>query len=87
MNLVDTEGFCNPSAENIAKELFFAVSQLLDDGNLKLEMLKLNETINCYVECTGLDEDEFVRLRHSKLYTDIQQFKLQRGRIEYDERK
>lgn len=86
MHLVDSEGFCNPSAENIAKEIFFAVSELLNNDNLKLTSVKLNETVNCFVECNGLSASEWGTLFRSELMQDVIQYKVQKGTVDYDAR-
>ena len=77
-------GFCNPSAENIAKELFYCISFLLNDTNLRLEKLTLHETVNCYVECMGLSDKELQFL--SVLDSMLLKYKIDKGTIDYDER-
>jgi 6-pyruvoyltetrahydropterin/6-carboxytetrahydropterin synthase len=88
MKLVDSEGYCNPSAENMAKEIFFAISILMNDENLKLEKVTLYETENCYVLCEGLDGKDWDRLLASKnFYAELFNYKQAEGRVEYDDRK
>lgn len=87
MHLVDREGFCNPSAENIAREMFFGVSVLLDDENLKLVRVQLHETINCYVTCEGLSGEEAAALRGSDLYRQLIAYRQNKGLVEYDDRR
>lgn len=87
MNGVDGFGFCNPSAENIAKEIFFAASVLLGGTDLTLHSVKLWETENCFVECNQLSTDEIERFQNSPLYPDVKGWKVQRGVVEYDERR
>lgn len=90
MKLVDEDGFCNPTAENIAKELFFAVSILLnrtDDTKLTLTNIKLHETVNCFVECQGIEEEEWESLIKSDLYSDLISYKTKMGEVEYDSRR
>lgn len=87
MNLLDDNGFCNPSAENLTKELFFAVSILLNDDNLILEKIRLHETVNCFVECDGLTDEEDVALSASPLFKDCVDYRTKMGRVEYDDRK
>ena len=52
------EEYCNPSAENIAKELFLAISYLHNDDNLTLKKIVLYETPNCFVECVEVSASE-----------------------------
>jgi 6-pyruvoyltetrahydropterin/6-carboxytetrahydropterin synthase len=87
MNLVDKEGYCNPTAENIAKEMFFMVNFLLGDKNLKLEKIVLHETINCFVECEGLSFKEKKLLKQSPLMQVLKNYKKNIGIVEYDDRK
>ncbi len=86
MRLLDPEGFCNPTAENIAKELYFSASVLLWGESLKVKSLRLWETENCYAECFELQEGEREILSKSTLNSELQAFKLKMGFEEYDER-
>ncbi len=86
MNLKDKKGFCNPSAENIAKEIFYAISILMNDDNLKLVELTLHETSDCYVLCEGLTPDEYDLLNQSHLLDALLEYKKAKGVIQYDER-
>jgi len=87
MNLVDDHGFCNPSAENIAKELFFAASILLNSDNLVLKKIRLFETVNCFVDCDGITDEEDTQLSASPLMKDLMEYRAEKGVVEYDERK
>ncbi len=87
MNLQDKKGFCNPSAENIAKEIFYAVSILMNNDNLKLVEIILHETSECHVLCEGLTPEEYDLLNQSHLLDSLLEYKKQKGVIEYDERK
>lgn len=87
MHLQDKTGFCNPSAENIAKELFFIISVLLNqegDYRLSLTRLKLRESLNCYVECTGLTQEEWQQLKQTPLYQELLAYHQAKGSIDYD---
>jgi len=87
MHARDEQGFCNPSAENIAKELYFAGAVLLNDSDLKMHSVKLWETTNCYVECHGLSSTELELLYHSSLHTELLEWKKNMGVVEYDDRR
>jgi 6-pyruvoyltetrahydropterin/6-carboxytetrahydropterin synthase len=92
MNLMGPGQDCNPSAENIAKEVFFAMSKLLDnpeDCNLKVHKVRLYETINCYVDCyrDTLSSSDWKNLEESEYAIDIQDHKTKMGTFEYDVRK
>lgn len=86
MSLVDAEGFCNPSAENIAKEIFFAVGRLMFPQGVMLKKVTLHETPNCYVECTSLSVEEMGCLS-SALGGALKAYATEKGVVEYDERK
>jgi len=90
MNLTGGD-FCNPSAENIAKELFFACKILLDDpSNCGLEVyeVKLYETPNCWVTTRkeSLSESDWFHLNNSEFKKDLEDYRKQTGSLEYDER-
>jgi len=90
MHLLDDDGYCNPSAENIAKELFYAVSTLMDrddESQFKLDRIRLYETPNCFVECEGLNVSEMIKLRDSGFRDEVLAYKAKMGIVEYDERK
>ena len=53
MSLNGKGEYCNPSVENIAKEIFLAMMILFKSyNNLKIYQVKIHETPNCYVKCT-----------------------------------
>lgn len=88
MKLVDKNGYCNPSAENMAKELFFAMQVLLNDGdNLLLESIRMYETPNCWVDCDGLSPVEEGFLLRTKFYDELVHYRNMKGVMEYDERR
>lgn len=91
MTLCGEGEFCNPSAENMAKELFFAFTKLLDkpeDCNLLVHSVKLYETTNCYVTCyrSTLSESDWKNLEASQFARDLEIYKAKIGTFEYDER-
>ncbi len=88
MNLIDEKGSCNPTVENISKEIFFAVQVLLEDENLKLSRVILHETANCIGICAGLSEKEQNVFKSNKNYLQkLMDFKIKAGNLEYDSRK
>lgn len=88
MHLVDSRGSCNPTVENICKEIFFAISLLLETENLQLQQIKVYETANCIGTCLGLSVDEIEIFNSSKAYVDsILDYKKRMGQLEYDARK
>lgn len=88
MSLNGQSKYCNPSAENIAKELFLGVSYLLNDNNLQLQRIRLYETPNCYTDCftdsvTLKEKNNFYKVHKSNL----EMYKNEKGVVEYDDRK
>ena len=92
MNLMGEGNFCNPSAENLSKEIFFAASKLLDDPqncDIKVSNIRLFETPNCWVDCTkeSISQEDLMNLTDSEYAQDIQAHKEKIGSFEYDARK
>lgn len=88
MHLVDENGSCNPTVENIAKEIFFAIQFLLENENLKLEKVTLHETANCISICQGLAPYEQKGFRsHTTYIKQLAEYKQKVGSLEYDARK
>lgn len=92
MNLMGPGGDCNPSAENISKELFFAASKLLDDPtncDLHVSKVVFYETENCWVECTkeSFSDLDWQNLESSEFAQSLQAHKKAMGVFEYDLRK
>ena len=89
MSLNGEGAYCNPSVENIAKEIFLAMEILFKRyPELKMHKLTLHETPNCYTTCIEESMNEKDRINfykvHGKnieLYADI------KGKINYDDRK
>lgn len=78
---------CNPSAENIAKELFFIGQHLMKRYGLEMSQIELFETPNCSVRCVFLREKEKENLEKSDLVPVLNHY-LERFQIqEYDQRK
>ena len=81
--------YCNPTVENIAKEIFLAVEFLLNDPRFGLRMKEviLYETPNCYTVCpgSGVREDEKKNFFKSN-WSVLEDYKKQKGVIDYDDR-
>lgn len=81
--------FCNPTAENLAKELFLCTEQLMSSfKELQLVNVRLYETPNCFVDCTPdsisqLERYNFLQNRGEML----QHYVKLKGVVEYDSRK
>ena len=90
MSLNGEYHYCNPTAENISKEIFIAIDTIfkLHYPQLILHKVKLYETPNCYTEC--YDESiTVVEKQHwyNKNYEDVKKYAKNKGVVEYDDRK
>ena len=81
--------YCNPSVENIAKEIFLAMEILFRSyTDLKINKVILHETPNCYTVCT----DSSVTKRERQHWTETNEesilaYAAALGVMEYDDRK
>ena len=81
--------YCNPSAENIAKEVFLAMTILFQSySNLRIHKITLYETPNCYTVCTKESISEIeAKNWFSTNYSSIEEYAKGKGIVEYDDRK
>ena len=89
MSLNGPNEYCNPSAENIAKEVFLAMEVLFESYNsLKVFNILLHETPNCAVTCSmnSISFKERQNWRKSN-YQKVKQYAIDKGILEYDDRK
>lgn len=84
------DNFCNPTAENISKEIFLSVNALMKNfsPNLILSNVRLYETPNCFVDCTpgSISTSEYVNF-HKTREELLNTYREQKGVVEYDSRK
>lgn len=86
--------YCNPSVENIAKEVFLAMEILSkalyknSPTKLKIHCVKINETPNCSTKCKNKSISKTER-NNFYLYREkeITKYAEEKGIIEYDDRK
>lgn len=85
--------YCNPSVENIAKEVFLAMEILFPETDseatgLKIHKVKIYETPNCstVVKKESITKQERINFRMQR-YDEIYKYYLDKGRVEYDARK
>jgi len=89
MSLNGEEEYCNPSAENISKEIFMAMEVLfLNYPGLEIYEVELFETPNCAVSCfsDSMSTRERINWSESKK-AEIVKYREDKGIIEYDDRK
>ena len=80
--------YCNPSAEHISKELFMAISKLMNTENIWLKSVRLYETPNCWVDADWdmitVEEQHNFYVRRCEM---LKAYKELKGKFEYDDRK
>jgi len=89
MSLNGNNQYCNPSVENIAKEIFLAMEVLFEKySNLKIHKVLLYETPNCYTECINESISEIERDNWMETNrTHLEFYRDDKGVFEYDDRK
>jgi 6-pyruvoyltetrahydropterin/6-carboxytetrahydropterin synthase len=89
MSLNGNNQYCNPSVENIAKEIFLAMEVLFEKySNLKIYKVLLYETPNCYTECINESISEIERDNWMETNrTHLEFYRDDKGVFEYDDRK
>jgi 6-pyruvoyltetrahydropterin/6-carboxytetrahydropterin synthase len=94
MSLNGKYAYCNPSVENIAKEVFLAMeiltNQLYQNAPTGLEIydVTIYETPNCWTKCTydSISDKERENFYGNRL-AEIVEYAEVKGIIEYDDRK
>lgn len=88
MSLNGEGEYCNPSVENIAKEIFLAMEILFEDyPNLRINSVKIFETPNCDTVCKKKSISTLERYNWCNVRSEeIRLYKTQKGIIEYDDR-
>jgi 6-pyruvoyltetrahydropterin/6-carboxytetrahydropterin synthase len=89
MTLNGAGEYCNPSAENLAKEIFLAQEILFTGYDLlKVHHLRLYETPNCYTDCYKESISQKERDNFSSVHRDqLTKYAHDLGMVEYDDRK
>jgi 6-pyruvoyltetrahydropterin/6-carboxytetrahydropterin synthase len=81
--------YCNPSVENVAREIFLAQQILFEDyKGLEIHHIRLNETPNCYTDVykesiPDIEKENF----YKRNYEHIKKYATHKGIVEYDDRK
>jgi len=89
MSLNGKDQYCNPSVENIAKEVFLAMTVLFQTyKDLKIHKVTIYETPNCYTTCIkeSIAPEEAGRWMATN-YETVKQYADSKGYVEYDDRK
>lgn len=93
MSLNGKGEYCNPSVENIAKEVFLAIYTMFGKlyggrtTGLRLDSITIYETPNCYTKATmdsvpDSEYDNFMAARKAQLL----EYVTEKGIVEYDDR-
>jgi 6-pyruvoyltetrahydropterin/6-carboxytetrahydropterin synthase len=89
MSLHGENNYCNPTVENISKEIFLAMEVLFKEYKLlKIHEVVIYETPNCYVNCkyesiTKMERENWM----NKNYEQVRRYAEDKGIVEYDDRK
>lgn len=89
MSLNGIDNYCNPTAENLSREIFLAMQILFSDfPNLKIYHIRFYETPNCWVDTyeKSISEEETKNFFDYR-YKDIKSYAKEKGKLEYDTRK
>ena len=90
MSLNGKDEYCNPSVENISKEIFLAMMVLFQSYGKKLYIheVEIYETPNCGTSCTkeSIGNDEAAKWMLSN-YENVLAYAKEKGIFEYDDRK
>ena len=94
MSLNGIGSYCNPSVENIAKEVFLAMEILTEvlyeksPTGLKIHNVKIYETPNCWTDCLSDSiTDGERRYFYDVKFKEIAAYAKSKGVLEYDDRK
>lgn len=89
MSLNGLGEYCNPSVENLAKEIFLAMEVLFSSyKNLSIKKIVLYETPNCYTVCKKKSISIDERLNWEEVnYKSVKDYAEKKGIVEYDDRK
>lgn len=89
MGLAGKGAYCNPSVENIAKEVFLAISVLFETyKDLRIHKVTIYETPNCSTICTkeSIDAKEAYHWMEQN-YAVVKAYAAEKGIVIYDDRK
>ena len=88
MSLEGKDNYCNPSVENLAREIFLAMEILfLEYKDLNIHEIKLNETPKCYTICNSESISDRERNNFREFNKpEIKKYAEEKGIVEYDDR-
>ena len=90
MSLNGKDAYCNPSVENIAKEVFLAMMVLFQSytKTLRIHKVTIYETPNCWTQCTreSISDIEANNWMVTN-FSNINKYTIDKDIFEYDDRK
>lgn len=90
MSLNGENEYCNPSVENVAKEIYLAMEVLFESyrNTLKIHRVIIYETPNCATTCINesISLDERRNWIKTK-FNEVHNYAIEKGILEYDDRK
>lgn len=91
MSLNGKDAYCNPSVENVAKEVFLAMMVLFPPTaypNLRINEVTIYETPNCSTICSkdSISAEEAAAWMGVR-YEEVNKYATEKGIFEYDDRK
>lgn len=90
MSLNGKDAYCNPSVENIAKEVFLAMMVLFQSytKTLRIHKVTIYETPNCWTQCTreSISDIEANNWMVTN-FSDVNKYTIDKDIFEYDDRK
>lgn len=89
MSLNGKNNYCNPTAENISKEIFLTMEILfLGFEDLQIDSIKFYETPNCWIDTNKSSISVNDRINFNLVNKEnILQYAKNKGIVEYDDRK
>ena len=89
MSLNGENEYCNPSVENISKEIFLAMELLFSKYlHLRIDCIRIYETPNCYTDCSKHSMSAAERANFQSVHSQsILKYANDKGILEYDDRK
>lgn len=82
--------YCNPTAENISKEIWLAMYVLMaiHSADIEIHSVRLWETPNCFVDCfkESISADEKKNWEDAR-FDEMLAYAAGKGTVEYDDRK
>jgi 6-pyruvoyltetrahydropterin/6-carboxytetrahydropterin synthase len=88
MSLNGENNYCNPTVENIAKEIFLAMEVLFANRpHINVFQIRLGETLHCYTDCftTSISQRERENFFQKRL-PELKGYRQFKGEMDYDDR-